>query len=442
MADDARAHLDRLAAIPRAFNEGLPPLLVWDFDEPLPAIKPKTAQCDPAEFTCFCCGSRAAASFLTPLQVFACGFVLDDSRGATAALASLGDLLYRDPGEAHRRLAVCGGWACLIRQQVISVEDRMRWLSSSRPQSEYCVRTGQAETFTANIVLLHSVSKTTPSAHLWALFQHLVENSHFVSERCLKYHATALSATEHPELLGFKFSSAIDTVRAMERFPRMYCNILVWQHVTDVTLSPFRWRARLRVLPESGIPKPADALYACICVQNIRASGRTTDGRARHTCSTHATARVFAPIAFRDGLAACVRAAPKHALKERKDAQELRRFGQGRVPDQIAAVAGTPTCGTLQADSGVHTEQRYYSALRALGLGAEEAEELLPLFVEKLPCGNTVGYEKLKGGEHAAKACAVLRMPTVRATTHATNAARVRASEACGDVLPVKRCKR
>ena len=67
------------------------------------------------------------------------------------------------------------------------------------------------------------------------------------------------------------------------------------------------------------------------------------------------------------------------------------------------------TCGSLQADSGVHPKLRYLGVLKALGYSDEEAEETVALFLDEHPSGNTVGFEKLNKDSPLAKACATVR---------------------------------
>ena len=72
----------------------------------------------------------------------------------------------------------------------------------------------------------------------------------------------------------------------------------------------------------------------------------------------------------------------------------------------------SPTDGALQADSSVHTEQRYDGACEGLSFDAQEKKETLSLMLDKHKKGNSVGKEKLQGekaDKTKAKACAVLR---------------------------------
>ena len=68
-----------------------------------------------------------------------------------------------------------------------------------------------------------------------------------------------------------------------------------------------------------------------------------------------------------------------------------------------------PTCGSRQADSGVHTHERYVAVFLAEGLSLAGAIDRTAIFVERHKAGNLVGKEKLGKGQERAKACHALR---------------------------------
>ena len=424
-----RAEVEALASSPRLFDEPPPPPPPPCGAEPAPppATSHPSAETATRGYACWCC-NEPAALFLTPAQVFCCGHVADASRGALAALAAIGGLLQKNPTEARRRLAVCRDVACLLRQQVLTPDHRLAWLADQtrRPQSERGSARKGAHEMCENSVLLHVVAKAQalPPSHVQALFKHFIAHSPFVRERARRFEATALSATDRPDLLGFRFADAGAVVRAMARFPANYCEAALFAHIADRELSPFRWQAKLRVILESGFPKPADALYTAACVQNVASCGRDDRGNLRHCCATLAAANAFRATAFGAGLAACAGAAPQHALG-------------GWESRQTRAACSVPTCGSLQADSGVHTAHRYRSSLHALGVADDDADAVLPLFVQRLASGNAIGFEKQRDGR--AKACSALRMPEVTCYHPHANPTRKRLQSECGALRVVKR---
>ena len=416
-----QSEIATLVGTPRPFEEGLPALCIAELDlrEPSPPTEPADVFVA-SRTTCWACGARSSARFLTPLEVFACGFVHDGSRGAVASLASLGALLERDEAAARERLGVCDDPRCQLRQQCLSPAYRTKWLlGTRRAQGEIpSARLGQNLTIQQNAALLHMVSMSTPRAHLRAMFECLLSNSAWVQERCQKFQATARSVIGN-QLFSFVFEDEPAAIRVLSRLPHVYCRVVLWQHITSPMRSRARWFSRLRAILETGTPRVGDALYAMAVVQTIKQCAKGPDGEPQFYVHSEAAAESFKPTAFGAAIKACVDSLPEHWVHAQDPDQE-----RCAPPKRVRASHGVPTCSSLAAESIVKTNDRYYGAMRGLGLGATETEEMLLCFLESLPAGNGRGHEKCLDG--TGKTCTVVSLPRVRALSQGGTAARKR----------------
>ena len=73
------------------------------------------------------------------------------------------------------------------------------------------------------------------------------------------------------------------------------------------------------------------------------------------------------------------------------------------------AVSAPPTCGSAQANSGVHPRDRNENTWRAFAHSHAEAKAKTDLYMQDYENGNSVGHEKQSTNKDKAKACTVLR---------------------------------
>jgi hypothetical protein len=144
--------------------------------------------------------------------------------------------------------------------------------------------------------------------------------------------------------------------------------------------------------------------------------------------ATHAP--LFTLHGFHKAIRAAVEAKPKYVLRfegatetrtastghqgQERDLQKLERLIAGTPRKHLtvgSGVAKMPTCASWQNDSGVFPLERYRSVFLAAGCDAQECDAMVGLFLDRLPHGNTRGYEMQKPGDEdsLSKECTILR---------------------------------
>lgn len=305
-----------------------------------------------------------------------------------------------------------------------------------------------------------------------ALFEYVVLNSQQVQENEKRFISTTMAIVENPKLFPFVFPQPQILVDRVARLPRNYALNVVLPHIVDTNLDEFRWQAKFKRVLETACPKAADAIFAAMCDINSECNGREREnGRLVHRLGHSASAEcraVFTPSGFKAALEKAVAATPEYTLSyaggslslssvggkvavgknaPKHKGHELLRIlsGSGRsVAASARGVAAAPTCGSRQADSGVHTHERYLSVFLAEGLSYNEALDRTAIFVQKHKAGNVVGKEKLSKGKMAAKACHALRPLSdpiafgYDARSAPTLTSRTRLNNKFAEILPVK----
>jgi len=398
----------------------------------------------PGRFCCHCCGEGQGFDVQLPLNVFSVAW-RSKKGGGGAAIACLKEmarlLIAGDFATVYSKTACCKKVDCLLAQDLMSADDYCAWMESKqRPQQERgTLRKDQGLVFSENVILLRILAVQRPpvfsDAELRALFEFVVLNSQFIQEREKRFIATAMSAVENTHLFPFTFARPQSVVDTMAQIPRNYASSVILPLIMDKDLNAFRWQAKGNKILETALPKAPDALFAIMCDQNAANNGyRKVNGRIAHTVPPGTPyAHLFTPQGFKQALWwACGGHKPrKYALRFASAERDYRHTSaytgshtHREMSLLISLLSGTkrgtfttgtghasaPTCGSLQANSGVHTRDRYIGAFLGQGFTMEQAEEKANIFIDSYPSGNTVGFEKLQGKNcHLSKACDVIR---------------------------------
>ncbi len=390
-------------------------------------------------FKCFACGCNAGFCVQLPLNIFSTAYRTANGRVATKCLIELSNKLMRGEfAEVYERTTCCKALPCLLGQDLMSADDYCTWAKTvQRPQLERGTdRKHQSRIFSENLVLLRVLATRKPSVvstkQLRALFEFLVLNSQFIQEREKRFIATAMAAVENSHLFLYEFGDPQSVVEKMAQIPRNYASRVIFPHLLNFDLNDKKWISTGNKLLETACPKAADALFVILCLDNAKSNeNQEVNGRMVHRVPHDAKyASLFAPKGFERALKKAVKASPKYDLRFASSGRDLREtasYGNTRTQREyqrmLAAfnskhrsdtttgkgAAGAFTCGSLQADSGVHPKARYLGVLKALGHSDAEAEKLVTLFLNFNPSGNLVGFEKLSKDSHLAKACSTVR---------------------------------
>ena len=398
----------------------------------------------PGRFSCHCCGEGQGFDVQLPLSVFSVAWRCKGGGGghAIACLKEMARLLVKgDFAAVFAKTACCKNVNCLLAQDLMSADDYCAWMKfSGRPQLERgTLRKDQGLVFSENVILLRILAVQNPpvfsEAELRALFEFVVLNSQFIQEREKRFIATAMAAVENTHVFPFTFARPQSVVDTMAQIPRNYASAVIFPLIIDKKLNAFRWNAKGNKILETALPKAADALFAIMCDQNAANNGyRKVNGRIAHTVPHGAKyAYLFTPEGFKQALwLACGGEKPtKYTLRFASAERDYRHTsaytGSKTHRDMsllISLLSGTkrsttttgtgaasaPTCGSLQANSGVHTRDRYIGAFLGQGYTLEQAEEKANIFIDSYPSGNNIGFEKLQGKNcHLSKACDVIR---------------------------------
>ena len=433
----------------------------------------------PSNFTCACCGKGNGHTLQLPWNVFQTAYRRHGPVHAVNCVVAMGTMLERkQTTEVLKRVTVCKDAKCMIAMDMRDANDHAQWLETAkqRPQAELGTpRKGQSATFRKNAELLRCMySQATPAlsaAQVTALFEYVVLNSQQVQENEKRFIATAMAIVENPVHFPYVFPQPQALVDRIARLPRTYALNVVLPHLLDTELDNFRWKAKFKRVLETAAPKASDAIFAAMCDINSEANGREREnGRLVHRLTQDASAAchaLFTPQGFQDALAKAIEASPKYTLSyaggslamssvggrnglgkgaSRYQQYELLRILAGSEHKGVAiahGAASAPTCGSRQADSGVHTHERYVAVFLAEGFCHDEAVDRASIFVEHHKAGNLVGKEKLGKGQERAKACHVLRSLSkpvafkYSARSAPTHLAQLRLGGACTALTPL-----
>ena len=419
----------------------------------------------PRSWKCWCCGEKQAHDVQMPQEVFATAFCVAGPVKAIECLQSMADLLVqRQFADVIKKTAFCRRVRCMIAQHKLTSTNYFHWYFSGtktggRPRMQLergTDRKDQGVVFADNILLLRWAFMQDPpildEQQVKALFHWVVVNSQFVQEREKRYIATAIAVAES-STFPFKFTGAQkqSMVDRMSSIPRNYTHVVILPHILDKTRDNDRWQSMGNRLLETAFPKAADALYFLTCLTNWENQQRPRDanGRPEHRVPKgnvdDAAARkrhaalleLFTVKGFRGAI---TKAVAEHGdegyqlfyaastptkssvkLKKRQsciDTHKLLTLLTGTnkrcytYANPVKGVWASPTCGSVQADSGVHTKQRYDAVAEGLLMEGQEKQDAVSLFVDVWEAGNAVGKEKLKGkraDKSKSKACASLR---------------------------------
>ena len=407
---------------------------------------------DRSRYNCWSCGERAAHDLQMPDEVFHVAYTKDGQVGAIRALKAFGEMLEkREFEQAITRTACCRKLQCMIAQNKLTAENYETWRFSGKdgemPRMQLergTERMDQGVVFSENILLLRWIfmlkdedgETVLSKPQIRALFHWVVLNSRFVQEREMRFIATAMAIVDSSSF-PFKFPDPQAFVNQMAGVPRTYCERRILGHVFDEKLDIYKWQGWGNRLLETAFPKAADVAYLLMCRENWIAQGQPLlSGRPAHRVAPDAPHK---ELFTTDGFAAALQLATKenktYELRyasatnmqsyikgckshTRDETRALLKAVCGRQRGgalKANAVMGNkcfPTDGAKQADSSVHSEQRYDGACEGLGFDEAEKAAVLGLMLEKHHKGNSVGHEKLKGqfsDRSKSKACAALR---------------------------------
>ena len=408
---------------------------------------------------CFCCKAKVASSYQTPEDLFRVCKDTNPGFGIECVKAMAQMLVCDNHTEVRRRTACCRTVCCMLGQNILKYECYEAWLRSptSRTQLERGTdRKDQGLTFGENIIFLRTLAVMSPPPltreELFALFEWLVLHAQWIQEREKRFIATAMAVAENPHLFGYTFSKKQRFVDRMGSFVRKYALNVIFPHIMD-TASPqaskwYRWKSTANCLLETGMPKAPDVVFALLCEDNWEAWGEPKDanGRYEHRVprGNPDSAKLFTREGFEKALTRCThkvdRVDPKtgkaelvavryrlNFASEVEDASSAGAASGGsqaqalKLQKKIAgshrklwtfgtAVAAPPTCGSAQANSGVHPRSRNENCWRAFDHSAQEAKTKTNLYMQDHENGNTVGHEKQSSGDKSkSKACTVIR---------------------------------
>jgi hypothetical protein len=401
----------------------------------------------PSNFKCACCGDESGYTLQLPWNVFKTAYRAKGAAHAVECVVAMATMLERKQMTAVlKRVAVCKKVECMIAMDMRDANEYAQWIETAkqRPQAELGTpRKGQSAAFRKNIDLLRFMysdkrgERVLSASKVSALFEYVVLNSQQVQENEKRFIATAMAIVENPVHFPFVFPQPQTLVDRIARLPRNYALNVVLPHILDTELDDFRWNSKYKRVLETAAPKASDAIFAAMCDINSEANGREReDGRLVHRLAPEASdacRAVFTPDGFKAALAQAVKASPEYTMSyaggslalnsvggknglgkgaPRYQQYELLRILAGSERKGKAVGKGAvaaPTCGSRQADSGVHTHERYVAVFLAEGLSLAEAVDRTAIFVEHHKAGNLVGKEKLGKGQEKAKACHTLR---------------------------------
>lgn len=418
---------------------------------------------DRSKYTCWCCGDRSAHDLQMPTDVFGVAYTKEGPAGAIRALKAFGEALVNGDYEtAIARTGCCRKFECMIAQGKLAPENYVDWRFSGKRDSKTgevispprdqlsrgTERQDQGTILDDNVLMLRWIFLLKDGAgesvltkeEIRALFHWVILNSRFVQEREMRYIATAMAIVKAPNF-PFKFADAQSFVDKMSGVPRTYCFKRLLEHIFDTRLDVYHWKSWGNRLLETAFPKAADTAYLLACRENWIARGRPrVDGRPAHRVGPDEKElkHFFSASGFRGALEPVTRGKKAGIVKlyyasarnvQRSTVKGAKPATRDETRALLKAISGSyrcgpmkakpvkgkkcaPTDGARQADSSVHTEQRYDGACEGLSFDAQEKEDTLSLMLDKHKKGNSVGKEKLQGekaDKTKAKACAVLR---------------------------------
>ena len=391
------------------------------------------------KFRCHSCGQSGGFSVQLPMNVFATAYRTANGVTATKCLLAMADLLVAgDFTAVYERITCCKKLPCLLGQDIMSADEYCTWIrTAQRPQLERGTdRKHQSRTFSSNLTLLRVLAtrqpRVTSTEQLRALFEFLVLNSQYIQEREKRFIATAMAVVENPHLFPYLFGDRQGVVERMAQIPRNYASRVIFPHLLNSTLNDKKWISRGNRILETAFPKAADALFVILCLDNAAGNlNHEVNGRMAHRVPEGAKyASLFTPEGFEAALTKAVKASPKYDLRfasTGRDFRETASYGNTReqraYQRMLAALEskhrtdttsgkGAPaafTCGSRQANSGVHPKERYVGVLKALGHDDAEVAKHLALFLDEHPTGNLIGFEKLNKTSLQSKACETVR---------------------------------
>jgi hypothetical protein len=451
---------------------------------------------DRSKYRCWSCGLKAAHDVQLPTEVFAVAYMQDGPAGAIRALKAFAEaLVKRDYEEAVARTACCRQLQCMIAQGKLTPENYEAWRFSGKrdevtgeviapPRNQLergTERMDQGVVLSDNILLLRWIfllsdeaegeAPVLSKAEITALFHWVILNSRFVQEREMRYIATALAIVESASF-PFAFVDAQSFVDKMSGVPRTYCFRRLLEHIFDTQRDVYHWQSWGNRLLETAFPKAADTSYLLACRENWIARGRPLDekGRPVHRVAAHEKRlqAFFTGSGFKKALQEATSEHPSFDLYYASSCSTKNTLKGAKAQSRdetralLKAISGShrsgplkansvrdrkcaPTDGAHQADSSVHTEQRYDGACEGLGLDAQEKAETLALVIVKHTKGNSVGKEKLQGANAdntKSKACAVLRPVEIWSPPQPRQTqARADVLERLAGLVPLKRRK-
>lgn len=405
---------------------------------------------------CFCCKSKPASAYQTPEDAFRLAADVSPGLGIECVKEMAHLLLAGNNVEVRKRTACCRTVDCMLAQKVLKYECYEAWARSftSRLQLERGTdRKDQGLSFSENIIFLRTLAVMSPSPlsdeELFALFQWIVLHSQWIQEREKRFIATAMAVADNPRRFGYTFGKKQRFVDRMGSFVRRYALNVIFPHILNMDLTWYRWKSTANVLVETGMPKAPDVVYALMCDDNWEAWGmpRDADGRYEHRVprGDPTSAKLFTREGFEEALTGVthnktgkfnrktgkeILVAVEYKLKFASEAESSAHpvaLGSGKGRGEALklhkkilgshrklytvghAVAGAPTCGSAQANSGVHPEDRNVNAWRAMDHTLEEARAKTSMYMENHKNGNSVGHEKQSSNKEKSKACTVLR---------------------------------
>lgn len=401
----------------------------------------------PSNFTCANCGEGSGFTLQLPWNVFATAYRSRGPAHAIECVCAMSTMLERKQMTAVlKRVTVCKNVACMIAMDMRDANEYAQWLQTDqRPQAELGTpRKGQSASFRKNIDLLRCMyrnerggQRALSASQVKALFEYVVLNSQQVQENEKRFIATAMAIVDNPKLFPFVFSQPQVLVDRIARLPRNYALNVILPHILNTDLDDFRWHSKYKRVLETAAPKASDCIFAAMSDINSENNGREREGgRLVHRLApgaSDACRAVFTPDGFKAALSLAIKASPEYPLSYAggslamnsvggknglgKDAPRYQQYellrilaGSERKGSAVGKGAvAAPTCGSRQADSGVHTHERYVAVFLAEGLSLAEALDRTAIFVQRYKAGNLVGKEKLGKGQQKAKACHALR---------------------------------
>ena len=417
----------------------------------------------PACEVCFCCKSKTACAYQMPEEVFMQAADTNPGFGIECVKEMAQLLLAGNNAEVRRRTACCRTVDCMLAQKVLKYECYEAWVISltSRTQLERGTdRKDQGLTFGENVIFLRTLAVMSPSPlseeELFALFKWLVLHSQWIQEREKRFIATAMCVANNPHVFGYTFAKKQRFVDRMGSFVRRYALNVIFPHIMDTAskqgTNHKRWKSTANCLLETGMPKAPDVVYALLCQDNWEAWGepKDADGRYEHRVprGNPDSAALFTREGFEEALTRCTHT--KTGRTDPKTGKEVlaaiactlsfaseaeaggsagmaaagvssnKRTETHKLHKKIAgshrklwtvghAVAAAPTCGSAQANSGVHPRDRNENCWRAFDHDRAEAKALTDLYMQDHENGNTVGHEKQSANKDKSKACTVIR---------------------------------